>query len=685
VWCHHPVLCVGFVFPDFFIEMGNGSGIQAPQYRLSSSSNPTYHTKEYYQLEKCGKIDYFYQNPSEYLSALSLAIERNALDCLELLIISGNIRQAYPVHLCCRIGRLEPLELLLSAGIPGGGGDVFDSKGLTALHNAALSDNRFGELSLIVSLLCLSFPESLKVYDRSKDGFLPIHTAIVKDNLVVLEAMVAAVGSLRDSQLSSNSSKPRKSSAYKKEEKEKEKFFDIFSYLTANGKNLFQIAKENKSILCENYLYSLVKDQKKVKLASDSSKKSSTFSSPGGSSAVSQERIMKIWEKFFENAFKNAGITEDDLDDDDNEDIDPYSYSGLSKSNYKDEICQKKKSNHPITREDKDAFYHNEPEISYFPSSSSKKQSALAPIYPYSVGSDEEEEEEEEEETITYSDVVVDDWFDWIVCYDSEFAQEYGTSSSSSSSTSYDYYYVMNSKTKERQWLNEYYANLINRQQQHHVTLSSSKQKKTKRSTIGRKTQKKEGREKIDYLFVYEDSSSITEWSFPTCLEECVSYGWLTYYDSYENYCYWINIVSYIIEVYLPLGMKGGEEISRKKRNDGKRENKDERKKVHEQDNSQEGSEENLLLTKYGLSLSIDYPLWCEASQICCYSWIMVICSKSNACQEEPSSTSSCYYLNSFTTHTQWDPPNNWEYLINVLWNGWILCCVEEKQEESFW
>jgi hypothetical protein len=587
-----------------------------------------------------------------------------------LLIVSGNIRQACPIHLSCRVGRLEPLELLLSAGIPGGSGDVFDSKGFTALHNVALSDNRFGELSLIVSLLCLSFPESLKIYDRTKDGNLPIHSAIAKDNLVVLESMVSAVTSLREEHLASNSLNRRKSSSRssrgEKEEKEKEKLFDIFSYFTANGKNLFQIAKEHNSILCENYLYSLVKAQKKVNATTSNSKKSSSYSAVD--SSVSQERIMKIWEKFFENAFKNAGITDEDVMDDANEDNDYYSHSAVSASSYKDDKPKTKKSTDGAIPEGKERFaIFDESAISYVPSSSSKKQSTLAPIYPYSTAAADEVKEFDDFQD---SQMIIDNWFDWIVCYDSEYAQECGASSTFPS-TSYDYYYVLNIKTKERKWLNEYYSDLINM-----IRFTSSEHERKKKISEKRK---KPDSARVQYLFLYEDSVSIVKWPFPISLKECVTYGWMTYDDSYENVCYWMNIVSYIIEVYLPLAAKND---NRAKVGDERREKKEDMSESSGPSGEEGEKQEDF--AKSGLQLSVEYPLWYEASQFCCYSWMMVICSESAEFQEE-SASSACYYLNSLTTHTQWNPPNNWDYLVSTLWSGWILCCLEEKQEETFW
>lgn len=192
---------------------------------------------------------------------MSVAIEKDALDCVEMLITAGDAKALMPIHLAAKLGKLESLELFLSAGFSG---ELADKQGRTPLHYCCLSEA--AETSLCVSLLCLQAPKSKTRYDHG--GQTPIHIAASHDNLVVLIALIdAGVNTEISSQ---------------------------------DGKTALRIAQERKCHRVENHLRSLVNEAKQK----NSKKKKKGASSVDDN--ISSERIMEIWERLFENAFKHA-------------------------------------------------------------------------------------------------------------------------------------------------------------------------------------------------------------------------------------------------------------------------------------------------------------------------------------------------------------------------------------------
>jgi hypothetical protein len=489
--------------------MGNGTGVSSHHQYLQNS-------KQYLHVEKLCKLGYFHQNHQEYLDAVSLAIQTNSLDCLELLIVSGNIKSLMPIHLAAKIGKLEPLEILVSAGFPV---DTVDKEGRSPLHVTALSVSN--EIGLVVSSLCISSPKSIKRYDY--EGYTPIHFAVIHDNLPVIDALIKAGC---DSNLASQT-----------------------------GKTPLQIAKEKRKANAEQFLQDL--EQKRKKKSSEENK--GTLSPYKAQHAnVSTDRIMEVWERFFDNAFKNAGVSLEENDSD-------YNYYEDSKyRDYDDDFDLPPARTKSQSEKTKSKNKNQEPSKKLKSSSSVTKK---------------------------------EDWFEWIVMYDDSSMN----------------YYVYNSRSCEKQWLVDYLEDL-----------SDGK----------------------NHLFLFESSESIVNWPFPVNIWEVISYGWLTYYDSYENYCSWINLKTLIVEYYLPLATE----------------------------------EDATTLSAYNLFPSYDYPTWCEADQSCATAWVMVLYQDDYGGGGEE----SYYYLNAITGESCWTPPARWDLLLES-WNGWIPCCMESNTAAVFW
>ncbi len=231
--------------------MGNGVAVDNDAIRSSTKNS-------YEKLEKLCRKGYFHQDHKQYIEALEQAIRMEYLDCLELLLVSGDIRKALPLHLACQAAKLETVELMLSAGFSG---ELRNNEGRTPLHMCCPKVNP--EAGLCASLLSLRFPRSLKIYDYM--GQAPIHFAVRYDNAYVLKVLVQIDSSLA-------------------------------TLPDQTGKTPIDIARVGKSDACLDFL--------RIHIKSSNNKRSPM-------NEVDQERIMEVWERFFENAFKRAEMMSD--------------------------------------------------------------------------------------------------------------------------------------------------------------------------------------------------------------------------------------------------------------------------------------------------------------------------------------------------------------------------------------
>lgn len=229
--------------------MGNGASINNSQ-ELKNL--------DFGKLEKLCKSGYFYQESEEYRKAIQKAIRSNLLDFLEILLISGDLKKVFPVHLACTIGLFEPLELILSAGFPP---DSVDKQGRTPLHYIAKCFST--ESGLCATLLCIRSSGSIQKFDI--DGFTPIHYAIIESNLTVIKALLNYGANLEKK--------------------------------TTKGESSYELATKYSNNETKSYILSI---------KNNSSSKQKAVSN---GDQVSEARIMQIWERFFENAFKNLEIS----------------------------------------------------------------------------------------------------------------------------------------------------------------------------------------------------------------------------------------------------------------------------------------------------------------------------------------------------------------------------------------
>jgi hypothetical protein len=452
--------------------MGNGVGID-----VGDRGDSIY---RYQKLEKLCRSGYFHQDKKAYKEALEQAIRTNSLDCLELLLVSGDARKIQPLHLACSLGKLDPVELIISAGF---NGDLDNQDSRTPLHLCCLAAS--AEAGLCCSVVALQFPRSRKKLDYM--GLGPIHLAAQIDNLPVFKALIAVDKTL-------------------------------LNHKCQSGKTPLIIAKEKKSSNVEEFINFFSASQANLQ--------------PIGPAFVDQSRIMEIWERFFENAFKSAGVAYDDVDSECEDIIDTE--NAVSRQSF----IQACNVDH----------CHN----------------------------------------TSYDS---DDWFWWIVCFDHDL----------------QVYFVVNSWSKDKMYLDEFWNNIC----------------------IPR-----------SYDFVYKDIDEISQLPYPQSLSETQASGWLTYFHHDENYCEWMNILSFIFEYFLPLGLTEGFD--------------------------------NLQLMN--LKPSEDDEIWYEADQSVCRAWVFVVSDNSEA----------NYFLNTITQHTQWEAPSGWTKLVSS-WNNWILCCSESNIAALFW
>lgn len=278
-----------------------GHGVSTPR------QNHTFlYEKRFAEIEKKCQSGYFYSALEEYRTALQSAIRGEALDFLEILLIGGPAKKCYPVHMaamsgklvhpllslscaaggtdcvwcvflspdCCSyvLGKVECLDLLLEAGYPG---NSKDPNGNTPLHYTILSTEDLQTAALCASLLSLKYPSLWKVYDDQ--GFAAIHLAAKLDRIAIFQVL------LQPGEIDLN-------------------------YRTRSGKTLEAICTECHA----NQVLKLITNPQNL---NDSRSKNEYKAgkryvpqppSLSSSKQVDMDRIMQVWDKFFENAFRMA-------------------------------------------------------------------------------------------------------------------------------------------------------------------------------------------------------------------------------------------------------------------------------------------------------------------------------------------------------------------------------------------
>lgn len=425
--------------------MGNGALVPSSD-RSGGGSGQRYREVE----RRCAE-GYFFQHPADYAIALEQAMLLDYLDCLEVLLVAGDVKRAYAVHMACRLGKIESLEMLLSAGFPG---NTKDREEKVPLHHACT--NITSEGVLCVSLLAIRYPATAKSFDRA--GHTPVHQAVLVDNVAALEVL-------------------------------QEQGIKLSGIKNLNGFSPLDLAKVHKSMGCISFL----SGQGKPSARSPSKTKKEE--------EVSNERIMAVWEKFFENAFMRAGL---DMDDEDDDGYDPF-YSAKHRADYKN---NNNDNNRRATGHTRSAS-KNENELYTTEYLSSKGNNVLRQDVKDMMSSTVDEYLNDDNNS---EKDYVEDWLDQVALLYED--QEYGMPPS---------YVLLHRRTKLQTWLQVYLEEL-------YYTGHT-------------------------YWFLHEEAGIIAGWALPLSFYELIMQGWVVYYDKDSQYCSWFNLVSGVKENYLPLMM----------------------------------------------------------------------------------------------------------------------------------
>jgi hypothetical protein len=147
-----------------------------------------------------------------------------------------------------------------------------------------------------------------------------------------------------------------------------------------------------------------------------------------------------------------------------------------------------------------------------------------------------------------------------------------------------------------------------------------------------------------------------------------VCLGWMQYYDSHNNMCYWRQIVSYIAQHTLPLGRDSVEDLYHISNLDS-----------------------HAICTLAGL-ISDDWIHY-NACQQLAQAWVLVLIDNRDDKQEEGG---LYYYYNTITKESSWAEPGlliqnmddgGFSSFQDMLrsWDSWRLCCMENSHTQLFW
>ena len=218
-------------------------------------------------LEHLSGEGFFMKHPREYARAVEGFVRAERLDALEVVVPAGRIKAIAPLHLAAKYGSLDCVELFVSAGF---NSLLVDDEGKTPLHWCAT--NRSAQSALCATFFALSAPASLAIRDR--DGNMPLHLACKRNNDKVFSALLTHGAGVRAPD--------------------------------ASGKTVGQIAKIRQLTSIQNVLQEdrLTKDP--AMGATSGRRREARERRPREAKGeVDMERIMAVWNRFFENAFRS--------------------------------------------------------------------------------------------------------------------------------------------------------------------------------------------------------------------------------------------------------------------------------------------------------------------------------------------------------------------------------------------
>eukprot|EP01038_Epipyxis_sp_PR26KG_P008156 gene8156-11038_t len=585
--------------------MGNGAGVES----LNNKGTTTSYSKEnehnnttkllYLKIERQIKQGSFFQSQNQelYKQLIYDAINMNQLDILELLLPHGNIKLIYPLHIAAKLGKMESLELLISAGF---NGLLVDNDGNIPLHYS--SKNNSFESSLCAQCLLYSDnKKSINYYDNNNN--LPQHIAVSHNNYYVLKLLLE----------------------------------NKIKISTPNGKGytIIQIAKKN------NYqnLIELIQNFTENNNKNDRNRYNNNNNNHNSNKppiAVNQDRIMEIWERFFENAFSRLALSDEDICDNINT-IDNYAKLSVNKNNSYDNYDDMKVSSYSY-----DDDYSNKMIINNKKKQKNdnyNKNENKDDISIISVRSSNQDYEDYDLSNNSFNIQTSYRWFEWIICYN--YDNNYYDDSNNYHHTN-EAYYVINKRTYLTRWLTDH----IN-QCKYDLILPMN-------------------------LSIWDNYDVMVAKPYPVTIKDTILDGWLTYYDYNSNTCQWMSIPTKCCENYLPLN--SGYEYQETLISLGFEPNND------NNDNDNNNNEENNNVDR----------IWYKADQSCAYAWILVIIANVNNHKSDSKSDDDSqeqftkYYMNRLTGQTIWNEPSNWIQLVTA-WDGWMLCCNEDAPLDLFW
>ena len=232
--------------------MGNGAGVAAGNRQLPA----------YNYVENLVSKGHFHRNIDDYKDAVEQCIKNGEMDIVEILIPAGNAQNILPLHIAAKLGSLDACELLISAGFDYLAVNVH---GHTPLHCCPL--NRSNEAILCTTLLGLRGPKAVNMRDK-RHGNTPLHIAVESNNLLSVVSLLNIKGV-------------------------------IPTLANGDGMTSLQIAQK---LGCEE-ICNLLEEK-----TNTNSNTASNVTKTKKDETVDEERIMKIWGAFFENAMRQVEV-----------------------------------------------------------------------------------------------------------------------------------------------------------------------------------------------------------------------------------------------------------------------------------------------------------------------------------------------------------------------------------------
>lgn len=597
--------------------MGNGASV--PLNHQSYEVGPDFGDK-FSKLEKRVKSGFFERaaNEEEYLRVTTNAIEKQQLDMLELLIKGGDLKSLHPLHIAAKSSSIEAMDLLLSAGFSPFN---LNLQGKTPLHLAA-SSHEEGAV-LCAYLLLMHGEKALKMKD--KNGNTPLHIAVISNNATIVENMLTYGASL--------------------------------SATNNAGKSPRHIAKSMNHI----DILEIIDEQRTGKLRSKKDMEQKSQQS-AKMTKHQQERVMKVWEKFFENALIGVDF---DMDDDQKEGSNDNYYD--SKDIYKEYDNNEKDSGNNLANVlfKEDHYAQN----SLYPSESKdynynfKYDAPEKLSYQYDAATDSYQEvhadtaissppENEQDKDKVFR--CASEWFSWILAYEHDTERRLSLALTTGGDGT-DGYYTANCFALDQHF--DLLDDHLDRLDQYGLWQGYDM------AHIASNTDESYGSggfSNVDQTYAYY---------FPGSIKSAIAAGWINFFDVDTNTCCWMHIPSGLTESFLPLGDDllawdlGLEQ-----------------QLVNEELKEGEGEEE-----------MFDTDCWLKPPQVVARSWVMVSVQPSTApVQEENKSTeteieeTAWYFSNRVTGHSSWVQPAGWDQLTREA-EGWVLCAEESTPAALYW